>query len=133
MYLAESPCNALALAVAGAGGVVRAVLGTAGYRAEAAADPDARPVVLAPDADHAGIASVTRLLLPGALPDRSVRVVRGAADGDPADWLAAWLTERAGIRQYDGGLPRAEAAEAAWGDLLTAVECGPILDPGGRP
>lgn len=128
VVLAEGEADALALACAGAGGVVRAVLGTAGYRPAAAADPDARPVVLAPDAAHAGVAAVTRLLLPDALPGRPVRVVR-AADGDPADWLAAWLTERAGIREHDGRLPADEATAAAWRDLLAAAEHGPILTP----
>jgi len=53
------------------------------------------------------------------------------ADADPAAWLAAWLAERAGIRELDGGADREAATTAAWHDLLTAAERGePILyDP----
>lgn len=123
VVLAEGQADALALALTLRAGCVRSVGGTAGYRATAAADMAARPVVLAPDAEHSGVAAVTRLLLPDALPGRSVRVVRAAA-GDPADWLADWLTERAGIREYDGGMDRDDADPAAWHDLIRAIERG---------
>ena len=127
LVLVEGERDALAVALTLRAGCVRSVGGTAGYRPAAAADPADRPVVLLPDAEHTGVAAVTRLLLPGALPGRVVRVVR-AADGDPADWLAAWLTERAGIREHDGGDDRGAATAAAWRDLLAAVERGtPIL------
>jgi len=130
VVLVEGERDALAVALTLRSGCVRSVGGTAGFRPAACADPSARPVVLMPDADHAGIAAVTRLLMPGALPGRSVRVVR-AADADPAAWLAAWLAERAGIRELDGGADREAATTAAWHDLLTAAERGePILyDP----
>ena len=130
MVLVEGEADALALAVTGAGGVVRAVLGTAGYRAEAATDHERRPVVVVPDADHAGAAAVTKLLA-ADLGGRSVRLAPWPAppSGDPAEWLAEWLAERAAIREYDGGLPRIEADRAAWRDLLAAVDRGdhPIL------
>ena len=126
VVLVEGERDALAVAMTIHAGVVRSVGGTAGYRDQAAADLCARPVILMPDAEHTGVAAVTRLLLPGALPSRVVRVVR-AADGDPADWLAAWLTERAGIREYDGSADRRAATAAAWRDLLAAVQRGDTI------
>ena len=127
VVLVEGERDALAVALALRAGCIRSVGGTAGYRRGAGADLAGRPVMLVPDADHAGVAAVTRLLLPGALPNRSVRVVR-AAEGDPAAWLAAWLTERAGIREHDGAMPGPEADHAAWRDLQAAADRGePIL------
>ena len=46
------------------------------------------------------------------------------ADGDPAEWLENWLTEIAGIREFDGNMTRADATAAAWRDVLAAVERG---------
>ena len=126
VVLVEGERDALAVALTLTAGVVRAVGGTAGYRPTAAADRAARPVVLVPDADHAGTAAVTRLL--AGLPGRSVHVPwPRPADGDPAEWLANWLTERAGIREHDGGLGREAAIAAAWRDVLAAVERGERL------
>ena len=134
LALVEGERDALAVALTLRAGCVRSVGGTAGYRPSAAVDPADRPVVLMPDADHAGVAAVTRLLVPSALPGRTVRVVRADA-GDPADWLAAWLCERAGIRENDGGADRETATADAWRDLFRAVERGdPILtDSRDRP
>ena len=125
LVLTEGERDALALALTGAGGVVRAVLGTPGYRAEAAADVDARPVVLVPDVDHAGAAAVTKLLA-ADLDGRAVRLAPwpAPATGDPAAWLAGDISERAGIREYDGRMSRADADRAAWRALLAAVEAG---------
>ena len=134
LVLVEGERDALAVAVTLRAGCVRSVGGAAGYRPTVAVDPADRPVVLMPDADHAGVAAVTRLLVPGALPGRTVHVVRADA-GDPADWLAAWLSERAGIRESDGGADRETATAGAWRDLFRAVERGdPILtESRGRP
>ena len=111
VVLAEGERDALALAAAGYGGAVRAVGGTAGYHEAAATDAEQRPVVVVPDADHAGTRAVVRLL--AGLPGRSVRLAPwpAPATGDPAAWLADLLTERAGIRHYDGRATR-EAATA---------------------
>ena len=125
VVLVEGEADALALAVTGAGGVVRAVLGTAGYRPAAAIDHERRPVVLVPDANHAGAAAVTKLLA-ADLDGRAMRLAPwpAPATGDVAAWLAAELSERAGIREYDGALPRPDADRAAWRDLLAAVDRG---------
>ena len=126
VVLVEGERDALAVALSLTAGVVRAVGGTAGYRPSAAADRAARPVVLVPDADHAGTAAVTQLL--AGLPGRSVRAPwPRPADGDPAEWLENWLTERASIREYDGHMNREAAIAAAWRDVLTAVERGERL------
>ena len=126
VVLVEGERDALAVALSLTAGVVRAVGGTAGYRPTAAADRAARPVVLVPDADHAGTAAVTQLL--AGLPGRSVRAPwPRPADGDPAEWLENWLTERASIREYDGHMNREAAIAAAWRDVLTAVERGERL------
>ena len=133
VVLVEGECDALALAVTGAGGVVRAVLGTAGYRPSACEDPGRRPVVVVPDADHAGAAAVTKLLA-ADLVGRSLRLAPwpAPATGDPAAWLAGDLSERAGIRECDGGLTRADADRAAWRALLAAVDGGwRLVDLGG--
>ena len=128
VVLAEGERDALALALIGAGGVVRAVGGTAGYRPEAATDPELRPVVLVPDADHAGAAAVTRLLT-ADLDGRALRLAPwpAPASGDPAAWLDDWLTERAGIREHDGGMDREAASAAAWTDLQNAVDRGATI------
>lgn len=128
LVLVEGERDALAvsLTLTLTAGVVRAVDGTAGYRPTAAADRAARPVVVVPDADHAGTAAVTRLLT--SLPGRSVRAPwPRPADGDPAEWLESWLTELAGIREFDGNMNRADATAAAWRDVLAAVEGGERL------
>ena len=123
VVLVEGERDALAVALTLTAGVVRAVGGTAGYRPSAAADHAARPVVVVPDADHAGTAAVTQLL--AGLPGRSVRTPwPRPADGDPAEWLESWLIERAGIREYDTGQDRDAATAGAWSDLLVAVEQG---------
>ena len=127
VVLVEGETDALAVALTLRAGAVRSVGGTAGYRPAAAADDDARPVVLLPDADHAGAAAVTRLL--ADLPGRVVRLAWPLPPtGDPSAWLAAWLSERAGIREYDnGGMTRRKADRAAWCDLFRAVERGDTI------
>ena len=50
-----------------------------------------------------------------------------AAAGDPASWLAEWITDRAGIREHDAGMDREAATSAAWQDVLAAVERGARL------
>lgn len=121
LWLVEGECDALALTLYGHGGVVRSVGGTSGYRvAGVAADPDNRPVVLVPDADHVGVAAVTSLLT--GLPGRAVRLAPWPppSDGDPARWLADRLVERVGIRE-DGGQDPASAVAGAWRDVLSDV------------
>ena len=56
---------------------------------------------------------------------KAVRAAGGAAgvcwygrESDPAADLAAWLGERAAIREFDGGQSRADAECGAWHDLL---------------
>ena len=124
VVLAEGERDALALAAAGYGGAVRAVGGTAGYREAAATDGEQRPVVVVPDADHAGARAVVRLL--AGLPGRTVRLAPwpAPATGDPAAWLAELVSERAGIREYDGGAAREAATADAWHDLMAAAERG---------
>ena len=124
VFLVEGEADALALVIAGYGGAVRAVGGTAGYREAAATDPERRPVVLVPDANHAGARAVVRLL--AGLPGRAVRRAPwpAPATGDAADWLAELVSERAGIREHDGAQDRAAAAAGAWLDLTAAVDRG---------
>lgn len=46
----------------------------------------------------------------------------------PADWRA-WYDERSAVREYEGGMARAEAERAAWLDLAAEwVEAHPELD-----
>ena len=125
LWLAEGEADALALTVAGHGGCVRAVVGAGGYAETAAHDPQGRPVALVPDPGTPGEAGILRLLV--GLPGRTVAAPIPRPDGDPADWLGAWLAERSGIRQYDAVQDRATATADAWGDLLCAVAGGERL------
>ena len=131
VWLAEGPADALALSIGGAAGLVRAADGTAGIRRlEAVTDrPDARPVVVVPDADGDGAKAAARLRMKLITARRRCDVIY-AEEGDPADWLAAWLIERAAIREYDGGYDREAATAAAWTDVLAAVARGEyLIDP----
>ena len=121
LVLAEGECSALALAVTAAGGCVRAAGGTSGFRPAAVELAEGRPVVLVPDADNAGAIAVLDLV---ANHGARVRPWPAILAGDPADWLVCEVSERAGIREHDGGLTRPEADRAAWRDLLAAVERG---------
>ena len=47
--------------------------------------------------------------------------VEWCRDGDPNDELAAYLIERAAIREFDGGATREEADRGAWHDLLRGI------------
>ena len=137
LWLVEGECDALALVLTGAGGVVRAVGGT-GYRLEAVTDPERRSVVIVPDGDGAG--SVPAGKLREALrPAGRFCSVRYLPAGDVADLLAEWVAERAGIHAealavpaIDGpgcapGPDRDEADARAWKDVLTAVASGARL------
>ena len=144
LWLVEGECDALALVLTGAGGVVRAVGGT-GYRLEAVTDPERRSVVIVPDGDGAG--SVPAGKLREALrPAGRFCSVRYLPAGDVADLLAEWVAERAGIRAEalagpvidgpGGGAEagalvpepaRGEADARAWKDVLTAVAGGARL------
>ncbi|MDE0026893.1 MAG: toprim domain-containing protein [Spirochaetaceae bacterium] len=121
LVLAEGECSALALAVTAAGGCVRAAGGTSGFRPDAVELAEDRPVVIVPDADNAGAVAVLDLV---ANHGARVRPWPAILTGDPADWLFGEVSERAGIREHDGGLTRSEADRAAWRDLLAAVERG---------
>jgi len=44
----------------------------------------------------------------------------GGADSLPPDWRE-WFHERAAIREFDGGLPRAEAERAALAETMAAM------------
>ena len=137
LWLVEGGCDALALVLTGAGGVVRAVGGT-GYRLEAVTDPERRSVVIVPDGDVAG--SVPAGKLREALrPAGRFCSVRYLPAGDVADLLAEWVAERAGIHAealavpvidgpgYAPGPDRDEADARAWKDVLTAVASGARL------
>lgn len=129
LLLTEGDASALAVALVTTAGTVRSVGGSANYRAEAAGDAAARPVVLVPDGDHAGAAAVVRLLA-DPLDGRTVTVEPWprAADGDPADWLRDHLTERAGLAEYRGA-DLGEATAAAWRSLLADVVHGKRILP----
>ena len=141
LWLVEGECDALALTLCGYGGVIRSVH-TGGYQLAALTDPARRNVVLVPDCDVRGDEAGLRFYRQ-ALEANMTRRVRlwppseerlGAVDthrigGDPADWLEGWFTERAGIREYDGGMSRADADATAWNDVLSAIRRGEKLIP----
>ena len=105
VHVAEGEADALALALApwcGPGGV-SAAGGTSGKGIAPALGTG--PVVLHCDGDKAG---------------RKCRVEWYA--GDPADALAEWIGERAGIRDFDGGEARGDADRGAWHGLLRGTE-----------
>ena len=141
LWLVEGECDALALTLCGYGGVIRSVP-TGGYQLAALTDPERRNVVLVPDCDVKGDEAGLRFYRQ-ALEANMTRRVRlwppaeerlGAVDthrirGDPADWLEGWFTERAGIREYDGSMSRADADATAWNDVLSAIRRGEKLIP----
>ncbi len=119
-HVAEGEADAIALSLAPwcAAGPVYATGGTAGMRQAAAifAATGSGPVVIHADAGAVGggIAGYAQAGVQAA--GRGCRVEWYASD--PADALAAWLHERAAIREYTGGAPRAVADRGAWADLL---------------
>ena len=137
LWLVEGECDALALTLCGYGGLIRSVP-TGGYQLSAMTDPERRDVVLVPDCDAKGTEAGVRLYRQ-ALEANVTRRVRlwppheerlgTVAGGDPADWLAEWFAERAGIREYVGGMGRVDATVAAWNDVLSAASRGYTLIP----
>ncbi len=137
LWLVEGECDALALTLCGYGGLIRSVP-TGGYQLSAMTDPERRDVVLVPDCDAKGTEAGVRLYRQ-ALEANVTRRVRlwppheerlgTVVGGDPADWLAEWFAERAGIREYVGGMGRVDATVAAWNDVLSAASRGYTLIP----
>ena len=120
VHAAEGEADALALALApwtGPGRVL-AVGGTAGMR-RAAELPGTGPVVLHADGDRGGRGAVerSRHAIEGA--GRTCRVEWYPVGTDPADVLAAWIGERAAIREVEGGATREDADRGAWTDLFS--------------
>ena len=137
LWLTESCCNALALAVCGHGGLVRAVGGTSGYCLAAVTDPERRRVVVVPDGDGGG-ARNARKLREALRPAGRFCSVRYLRAGDVADLLAAWVSEPAGKHAEELAVPviagafapgpaRDKADARAWQDVLTAVDGGARL------
>lgn len=131
-HVAEGEVSAMALALRALAlgrGAALACGGTSGLRAEALPD-DGRPVAVWPDADPQGLAAALRLRDGLRAEGRSCELRGGAGPGggwDAADALADWAEERAGVLEFDGGLPRPEAdieaarlarAELAEGGIL---------------
>ena len=137
LWLTESCCNALALAVCGHGGLVRAVGGTSGYHLATVTDPERRRVVIVPDGDCGG-ARNARKLREALRPAGRLCSVRYLRVGDVADLLAAWVSEPAGKHAealavpviagaFAPGPARDKADARAWQDVLTAVDGGARL------
>ena len=120
VHVAEGEADALALALApwcGPGGV-SAAGGTSGKGIAPALGTG--PVVLHCDGDKAGRKAVLAAADAIEAAGRECRVEWCA--GDPADALAEWIGERAGIRDFDGGEARGDADRGAWHDLLRGAE-----------
>lgn len=124
LWLVEGPTDALALYQAGAGSLIRAVMGT-GYSLEAVTDPQRRPIIFLTDGDSPGRTSTALWEVARALQDcgRAVKICP-LETSDPAGLLRAYLEERASIREHDGKLATAEAEAGAWKDLQAALERG---------
>ena len=124
VHVAEGEADALALALApwcGAGGVYAAG-GTAGMRTdpERFAALTSGPVVLHADDGEGGGGAAAKAQARIQATGRGCRV-EWYRDGDPNDELAAYLIERAAIREFDGGATREDADRGAWHDLLSEV------------
>ena len=120
VHVAEGEVSALALALApwcGPGAVVAAG-GTPGLRR--AGELAGASVVLHADGDGDGRGAVERARRAIEASGRSCSIAWYAIGADPTDALGEWLTERAAIREFDGGEARAEADRGAWTDLLAA-------------
>ena len=118
-WIAEGELDALALAVTGAGGLVRAAGGTSGMRAAVADDPENRPVVVVPDADRAGAGAAVKLL-DGIPADRPATVACWPLSSAMPDWWSDW---RAAGKEWQ------EAADRhAWQDVLRVMR-GASGDP----
>lgn len=120
VHVAEGEVSALALALApwcGPGAVVAAG-GTPGLRR--AGELAGASVVLHADGDGDGRGAVERARRAIEASGRSCSIEWYAIGADPTDALGEWLTERAAIREFDGGEARAEADRGAWTDLLAA-------------
>ena len=115
-HVAEGEVSALALALWCGPGAIYAAGGTAGMRRGTI--PGRGPVVIHADGDGAGRQSAERARHAIAASGRECRIEWYAARTDPADSLADWIGERAAIREFESGEPRAEAARGAWMDLL---------------
>ena len=121
-HVAEGEADALALVPwCGAGGVYAAG-GTTGMRTdpERFAALTSGPVVLHADDGEGGGGAVAKAQARIQATGRGCRV-EWYRDGDPNDELAAYLIERAAIREFDGGATREDADRGAWRDLLSEV------------
>ena len=123
-HVAEGEADALALALApwcGAGGVYAAG-GTTGMRTdpERFAALTSGPVVLHADDGEGGGGAAAKAQARIQATGRGCRV-EWCRDGDPNDELAAYLIERAAIREFDGGATREDANRGAWRDVLSEV------------
>ena len=120
LWLVEGECDALALVLCRYGGCVRSVGGTAGFRLEAATDPERRPLVIVADSDAAGARAASRLRTELLMTNERSCAIHYLHDGDVADDLAYWVNERAAIRA-DAGVTN---EFFAWQDVLIAIEHG---------
>ena len=115
LSVAEGEIDALALSLAPwcGPGAVLGVGGTAGMRRAAALGSG--PVALHCDGDRGGRDAALAASEAIREAGRVARIEWHA--GDPADALAEWLSERAGMR-IEGGEAREAAKRGAWKDLL---------------
>ena len=130
--LCEGEVSALALALAGGCGEVRAVGGTSGMTLAAGEGAGGRRLALIPDGDESrnGQKQAWKLLEALSADGRAAVADDMEAEGDPADWIREWVEERAGLMELDAevGLERPEAREC-WEYVLKEIEGGARLVP----
>ena len=132
LLLVEGEADALAVALTGWNGEIRAVGGAEGLQAASCAELETpRPVVVLPDDDEAGHKGALRLI--EQLYPRPCRSHRLAPGSDPADMLASALCEVAERLEAAPGQGPDDARQQAWARLLDAVDRGafriaPALD-----